>query len=81
MERGHSFGYGFFRFLGAWYKTSGIVHPNLEVIRLDQQKQNKLQEKKDHDKFNSVTQKNKVENQNQTHNSRKEGIAPINQKR
>lgn len=32
-------------------------------------------------KFNSVTQKVKPENQNQTHNARKEGIAPINQKR
>lgn len=32
-------------------------------------------------KFNSVTQKTKPENQNQTHNVRKEGIAPINQKR
>lgn len=32
-------------------------------------------------KFNSVTQKVKTENQNQTHNVRKEGIAPINQKR
>ena len=40
-----------------------------------------LQEKKDHDKFNSVTQKNKVENQNQTHNARKEGIQPVTQKR
>lgn len=58
-----------------------MVHPNAEVIRLDQKQQNELQEKKDHDKFNSVTQKNKVENQNQTHNARKEGITPINQKR
>ena len=31
--------------------------------------------------FNSVTQKVKPENQNQTHNVRKEGIGPINQKR
>lgn len=58
-----------------------MAYPNSEVIRLDQRKQNELQEKKDHDKFNSITQKNKVENQNQTHNARKEGIAPINQKR
>lgn len=58
-----------------------MAHPNSEVIRLDQKQQNELQEKKDHDKFNSVTQKNKIENQNQTHNARKEGIAPINQKR
>ena len=33
------------------------------------------------EKFNSVTQKVKVENQNQTHNTRLEGIAPINQTR
>lgn len=31
--------------------------------------------------FNSITQKVKTENQNQTHNVRKEGINPINQKR
>lgn len=39
------------------------------------------QRKKSNEKFNSVTQKQKVENQNQTQNVRKEGIAPINQKR
>lgn len=33
------------------------------------------------EEFNSITQKMKVENQNQTHNVRKEGITPINQKR
>lgn len=48
---------------------------------MNQKERKELQEKKEHDKFNSVTQKNKVENQNQTHNVRKEGIAPINQKR
>lgn len=31
--------------------------------------------------FNSITQKVKPENQNQTHNVREEGIHPINQKR
>ena len=60
---------------------SGIVQTNSGVIRLNQREQNELQEKKDHDKFNSITQKCKVENQNQKHNARKEGIAPINQKR
>lgn len=44
-------------------------------------KEEKRQQKKFEEKFNSVTQKQKVENQNQTHNVRKEGIAPINQKR
>lgn len=48
---------------------------------LNQQQHKELQEKIDHDKFNSVTQKSKVVNQNQTHNVRKEGIAPINHKR
>ena len=39
------------------------------------------QRKKSNEKFNSVTNKVKVENQNQTHNVRKKGIALINQKR
>lgn len=41
----------------------------------------KLQQKKSKEEFNSVTNKVKVENQNQTHNVREEGIGPINQKR
>ena len=48
---------------------------------MEQKQQKELQEQKEHNKFDSVTQKRKVENQNQTHNVRKEGIAPINQKR
>ncbi|MCI9318822.1 MAG: hypothetical protein HFH05_01940 [Lachnospiraceae bacterium] len=43
--------------------------------------ESKLQEQQNHNKFNSITQKTTPENQNQTHNSRKEGIQPINQKR
>ncbi len=39
------------------------------------------QEQQNHNTFNSVTQKVTPENQNQTHNSKKEGIYPINQKR
>ncbi len=41
----------------------------------------KREQQKQNEKFNSVTQKAKVENQNQTHNSKKEGIAPINRAR
>lgn len=41
----------------------------------------KQQQKKEHEKFNSITNKVKVENQNQTHNVIEEGIGPINQKR
>ena len=43
--------------------------------------QEKVQQQQNHNKFNSITQKTKPENQNQTHNVRKEGIQPINQKR
>ncbi len=48
---------------------------------MTKKEQEDLQQKKDREQFNSVTQKVKVENQNQTHNARKEGIAPVNQKR
>lgn len=44
-------------------------------------KESEDQRRKDKEAFNSITQKEKVENQNQTHNVRKEGITPINQKR
>lgn len=48
---------------------------------MNQKRQEKENRQKNHDEFNSITQKVKPENQNQTHNVRKEGIAPINQKR
>lgn len=34
----------------------------------------KNQQKKENERFNSITQKVKAENQNQTHNARKEGM-------
>ena len=40
----------------------------------------KKERKKQNEMFNSVTQKVKVENQNQSHNTKDEGIAPINRK-
>ena len=40
-----------------------------------------LRLQKNHNEFNSITQKVSPENQNQEHNVRKEGIQPINQKR
>ena len=43
-------------------------------------KKSQAEEQKNQTKFNSVTQKVTPENQNQTHNARKEGIQPINQK-
>lgn len=46
---------------------------------MDKNKAEKNQQKKDNEEFNSITNKKKVENQNQTHNARKEGIGKINQ--
>lgn len=48
---------------------------------MDRKEMEKQQQKKSEEKFSSITQKTRVENQNQTHNVRKEGTAPINQKR
>lgn len=39
------------------------------------------EEQRKHAEFNSVTQKSEPENQNQTHNVRREGISKINQNR
>ena len=43
---------------------------------MDKKEQEKLNRKKNLDEFNSITQKVKPENQNQTYNARKEGILP-----
>lgn len=48
---------------------------------MNKKSEKKNQEQQNLNKFNSVTQKDTPENQNQTHNSRKEGMQPINQKR
>ena len=48
---------------------------------MENKKKEQAQRQKNLNQFNSVTQKGKPENQNQTHNNRKEGINPINQKR
>ncbi len=48
---------------------------------MDRKEQEKKNKQKSENKFNSITQKVKPENQNQEHNVRKEGIQPINQKR
>ena len=41
---------------------------------MDKKLMEKLQQKKNQEKFNSVTQKSKPENQNQTHNVKSEGV-------
>lgn len=48
---------------------------------MDKKEIEKLQQKKSRDEFNSVTEKVKVENKNQEHNVKKEGLQPMNQKR
>ena len=50
-------------------------------IKMDKKEQLNQQQKISNEKYNGVTNKEKPENQNQTHNVRKEGILPINQKR
>lgn len=48
---------------------------------MNQKEKEQAERQKNLNEFNTVTQKVKPENQNQTHNVRKEGINPINQKR
>ena len=43
---------------------------------MDKDKQEKLNQKKNNEKFNSITQKVKPENQNHTHNVRSEAVEP-----
>jgi len=43
---------------------------------MNKEKQEKLNQKKSNEKFNSITQKAKPENQNQTHNVRSEAVEP-----
>ena len=47
---------------------------------MDKQKKEKQHQKKDQEKFNSVTNSVKPENQNQSHNVRQEGIGKQNNK-
>lgn len=43
---------------------------------MNKEKQEKSNQKKSNEKFNSITQKVKPENQNQTHNVRSEAVMP-----
>ncbi|MDD7208984.1 MAG: hypothetical protein PUH29_02845 [Lachnospiraceae bacterium] len=43
---------------------------------MNKDKQEKLNQKKNEEQFNSITNKTKPENQNQTHNVRSEAIEP-----
>ena len=46
---------------------------NTPKVEAEKQAQKRMKEE-----FNSVTQKTKVENQNQTHNTKREGLGPNN---
>ncbi|MDF2951370.1 MAG: hypothetical protein K0S18_953 [Anaerocolumna sp.] len=48
---------------------------------MEKEKQEKMQQKKEKEKFNNATNTVKVVNQNQDHNVVEEGIGPVNQKR
>lgn len=48
---------------------------------MDKNRQEKQHEKKSNELFNSVNGKGKTENQNQTHNSRREGMGPNTKRR
>lgn len=48
---------------------------------MDKKELEKLNQQKNQNEYNSITQKSEPENQNQTHNVRREGILPVNQKR
>ena len=48
---------------------------------MDKKTAEAFQQQKNHNEFNSITQKKKPENQNQQHNVREEGIHPVNQNR
>ena len=43
---------------------------------MDKDMQEKINQKKNNEKFNSITQKVKPENQNQSHNVRSEAVEP-----
>lgn len=43
---------------------------------MDKKQQERLNQKKNEEKFNSITQKVKPENQNQSHNVRSEAVEP-----
>lgn len=56
-----------------------IVYTNYEVvISMCKKQQEKQEQQRNQNKFNSVTQKVKPENQNQTHNIRSEAVEPKN---
>ena len=56
--------------------SSCPLHTIIEVMKMDRDLEEKAARKKSNEMFNSITEKQKPENQNQTHNSRREGMGP-----
>lgn len=52
--------------------------PGLKGDSMDKKQNEKQHQKKEQEKFNSVTSSVEPENQNQTHNARKEGVGRQN---
>lgn len=67
--------------LNSFHRGENMTTAESKEKNMDKKEQEKQNEKQNKDKFNTITQSVKPENQNQTHNVRKEGIGPINQKR
>lgn len=57
-------------------KNKTVPYTIPEVISMDKDKLEKRQQQKNQEQFNSVTQKVKPENQNQTHNVRSAAVEP-----
>ena len=61
-------------------KSQPCVHPRMQAADgetdMDRYEEEKQARKKSNEMFNSITEKVKPENQNQTHNSRREGMGP-----
>lgn len=54
------------------YMAASCEHTINEVTNMDKKKQEAINGQKNRNEFNSITEKKKPENQNQTHNARKE---------
>lgn len=62
--------------------TNARMEENMSQKETENRKDQEVQaRKKENEEFNSITNKVKVENQNQRHNARKEGIGAIYKKR
>ena len=64
-----------------WQRVTHAIEVRTERHGDYMNQKERVERQENLNKYNSITHKVKPENQNQTHNVRKEGIQPINQKR